>query len=217
MSTATLNLSRFSLRTLWARYNTLLQTKPMLTRAVTSGVILGAADLACQKMEGAEKIDLQRVGSMAITGTLFVGPAVTKWYAFLGRLFGEKVTVRAVASKLALDQAFFLPLMFGVIMGSAGLLNGKSPEEVKAKLEAEYWTAVKNGWKTWSIATTANFALCPPHLRVLFNNTVSFGWNTYLSNVNNRELPSVSSIATVETTGMSEIIPQTQTLQQHAM
>jgi len=112
------------------------------------------------------------------------------WYTFLGRLFGEAAGFATVAKKLALDQAIFAPIMFGTIMTTASLLNGKSVDETKAKLDAELWGAVKRGWCLWSVATSINFSLVPPMYRVLYNNTVSFGWNTFLSSVNNRPLPS---------------------------
>lgn len=174
---------------LWAAYTRALSTRPVLTRSATSAVILAAADCTCQKIEGRKEIDVRRAASMGVTGALLVGPSVYKWYSLLGRVFGEASNVRTVAKKLVCDQLVFAPVMFAAIMTSANLLNGKTPEEAKVKLEQELWGAVKRGWCVWSVATSFNFAVIPPQYRVLFNNSVSFGWNCFLSNVNNRASP----------------------------
>jgi protein Mpv17 len=181
--------TRFSftgiVRTAWRAYSRALLNRPILTRAVTSGTIMTSADLLCQKIEGTKQIDVRRAASMGVTGLCLAGPAVHGWYTFLGRVVGER-GFKVVATKLALDQIVFLPIMFGSIMTTANLLNGKTIEQNKQVLDKELFGAIKRGWCVWSVATGLNFAVCPPQYRVLFNNTVSLGWNVYLSNVNNR-------------------------------
>jgi len=171
---------------LWSSYCNALKTHPLQTRALTSGMVLGLADYTCQKMEGKEEINLRRMGSMAATGLVLVGPSLHYWYGFLGRVVGEASTVRVVATKLAMDQAFFAPLMFGSIMTSANLINGKPLDQSMDKLKSEFGTVMQRSWCVWPLATSINFGFVPPPYRVLFNNSVSFCWNTFLSYVNNR-------------------------------
>jgi len=194
----------------WAAYTRFLSSHPLMTRCITAGVILSGADYTCQKLES-HPVSWRRVASMGLTGAVFVAPCVYGWYGFLGRMFGEGSSFRVVSRKLVLDQLLFAPFMFGSIMTSANLLNGKSWAQASEKLREEFKGVLLRGWCVWPITNAFNFAVIPPQYRVLFNNAISFCWNTFLSLVNNRPLhhdpsapaTSTSSNPKMDSTGTS--------------
>ena len=67
---------------LWARYNELLDTAPLATKAVTSAAICGAGDAACQLfVEKKEEFNVKRLGIMTFLGFSLVAPATHYWCA----------------------------------------------------------------------------------------------------------------------------------------
>mmetsp|Transcript_37621 Transcript_37621/g.117608 ORF Transcript_37621/g.117608 Transcript_37621/m.117608 type:complete len:86 (+) Transcript_37621:374-631(+) len=65
-------------------------------------------------------------------------------------------------------------------------LEGKSMEQIKDKLDAEYVPTMFTSWKVWIPAAFINIGFVPPELRVLFINMVFFAWTVYLSLVVNK-------------------------------
>ena len=44
-----------------------------------------------------------------------------------------------------------------------------------------FWVSLVANWRVWLPAQLLNYALVPPHLRVLFGNAVSICWNMTLA------------------------------------
>eukprot|EP01036_Dinobryon_divergens_P040946 gene40946-54213_t len=76
-------------------YNHALEKYPLLTKAVTSGIITAAGDYACQVIIE-KKLDWNRVGKFTIIGTA-----------------------------VALDQLCFSPIFIAVFVSSVLILEGK--------------------------------------------------------------------------------------------
>ena len=86
---------------LWARYVKLLDTKPLLTKSITSGVLVGGGDMIAQVfVEKNKSYDFARTARFLTFGTVVVGPLmhgkyikkkknfITGLYIFFD--FGEK-------------------------------------------------------------------------------------------------------------------------------
>ena len=90
-------------RTALERYAELLQERPLLTNAVTSGVLCALGDVLAQLVEwrvGAKEgirdkvtvLDIARTGRMGIYGFFVCGPLLTGWYKGLN-VVGEALSV----------------------------------------------------------------------------------------------------------------------------
>ena len=108
---------------LWLRYNHFLDTRPVVTKCVTAGVIATAADVVCQinfplqendlKLPPLQGIYWQCTANFALLNTVFIPPIVQWWHGLLstkiaGPSFG------AAVQRVAMDQALFAPLFVAV-------------------------------------------------------------------------------------------------------
>ena len=89
---------RQRLRLLASTYHEWNITRPLFTKGMTCGGLLGSGDVLCQTLQGRQQwqqrnqrapsfpdLDWQRVGRMFWWGTLFNGPAGHWWYWGLDR------------------------------------------------------------------------------------------------------------------------------------
>jgi hypothetical protein len=172
----------------WASYNVALEQDPLLTKSVTAGVILGAADLAGQVLENNLKdedkdIDIARFVRFAFFGFILQAPWNHFYYQLLdGALPPTQDPLTATTGiKVAIDQFIQAPIFTVLIFYFLGLLEGKSTDDVKNQLDRDYKETMVANWKLWVPATIVNIAFCPPMLRVLFLNCVFFFWSIFLS------------------------------------
>ena len=195
------------MRGLWAKYQTALVSNPLPTKArttpphsnqiyyhrllharrvcrispqgATSAFISGAGDMAAQlAIEKKETLDTKRFAIFTTLGGFLVAPALHNWYNALNRNFPGSSFVPIVKRILA-DQILFAPIFLPVFMGSMLLLEGK-PDPI-GEISRSYWSILIANWSIWTPVSTVNFALVPPHFQVLFANSFSFIWNSYLS------------------------------------
>jgi protein Mpv17 len=61
------------------------------------------------------------------------------------------------------------------------IMEGNDPKE---KLEKSYVSGLKANFMVWPLVQGINFKFVPLDLRVLVVNTVSLGWNCFLSFLN---------------------------------
>jgi len=172
----------------WTAYNVALETDPLLTKSVTAGVILGAADLAGQALENRmaeldKDVDWARAARFAFFGFVLQAPWNHFYYIMLdGALPPTPDPLTATTGiKVVIDQFVQAPIFTVLIFGFLGTLEGKSVDDIKRQLEADYTDTMVANWKLWVPATFVNIAFCPPPLRVLFLNCVFFFWSIFLS------------------------------------
>ncbi|CAM9369241.1 unnamed protein product [Choristocarpus tenellus] len=124
--------------------------------------------------------------NLASFGGLVHGPTGHYFYGFLdSKLPGTKPMT--VASKVAIDQTIWNPI-FGVMFFSyLGVLEGKTPTEIKDKIAADLQTAVMGSWTVWIPAHTINFKFVPTSQRLLYINTIQIGYNVFLSFLGNKK------------------------------
>jgi hypothetical protein len=90
-SLSRVNLQRRGLASsAWSKYSALLETHPLLTKAVTSGLICGAGDTSCQVLASMapgnrekEPFDVARTARFTLVGSLLLAPTLHVWYGKL--------------------------------------------------------------------------------------------------------------------------------------
>jgi peroxisomal membrane protein 2 len=167
-------------------YSRKLDTHPLMTKAVTSGLISEAGDLFSQYIEFKRSMeltfhwDILRTARIGVLGFALVAPVVHYWYGGLARFFpGSSPMV--VAKRVVWDQAFFSPLFLPTWLTSLWLLEGQTSQDIFTMLQAEVPTALVANWALWVPAQLVNFRYIPGKFQVLFSNVVALGWNAYLS------------------------------------
>ncbi|KNC84259.1 hypothetical protein SARC_03530 [Sphaeroforma arctica JP610] len=174
-----------------------LETYPLKTKALSSGVIAGLGDILCQV--GFENKSMFSAGDgnkgsefgwrrffvFSALGGLYLGPALHMWYRVLGRVL-PGTTQLAVAKRLAADQFVFAPVFIPSFMSLTLILQGKIAD-VPKKLADAWWPTVKANWAVWIPAQYINFSFVSPNLQVLFANCVGLVWHVYLSKVSNND------------------------------
>jgi len=174
---------------IWAKYNQLLSSQPLLTKALTSltGFTLGDV-LAQNFIEDSDKpYDVMRTVRLGSFGFLIHGTTGHYFYGFLdSKLPGTKPVT--VATKVITDQVFWNPIFGCMFFGYLNLVEGKSFQDYKNKLQADLQTAVMGSWAVWVPAHTINFAFIPPSQRLLYINTIQIGYNVFLSFLGNKSV-----------------------------
>ena len=176
------------------RYTRALHTSPLLTKAVSSGLVFGASDWCAQGLEapgGAS--DWQRLLTCALVGALF-GPAAHFWYRLMQRRFPRQ-RARDTLCKTVLGQTVFGPcftvLFFAAMLyrqsGVSGLL------QLQRKLGRDFLPTQLAGLGFWSTVDLLSYSCVVPRLGEawipLFASAGNFVWTVYLSGVCARPLP----------------------------
>lgn len=174
----------------WNSYNVALETDPLITKSITAGVILGAADVAGQALENKDSsdgeessFDVARAARFAFFGFILQAPWNHFYYSLLDGALPptEDPFTSTTAIKTFIDQFIQAPIFTVLIFAFLGFLEGKSAEQIKSQLENDYTDTMLANWKLWVPATVVNIAFCPPILRVLFLNVIFFFWSIFLS------------------------------------
>lgn len=137
-------------------YNQHLEERPLLTKSLTSVVLVGAGDVVCQKLvERNETFDPGRWARAAFLGGVWVGPALHLWYNQLARLVpGSGIGV--AVKRLILDQSLFAPTAIPIYLFLIMALEGRAAE-APAKLRRDYLDTMFANWKLWIPAQFLNF------------------------------------------------------------
>ena len=140
---------------LWARYNALLDSQPLLTKALTSLTGFSVGDILAQKfIEDSDKpYDVMRTIRMGSFGFFIHGTTGHYFYGFLdSKLPGTKPVT--VATKVLIDQTIWNPIFGCMFFGYLNLCEGKSWDEYVQKLKSDLKTAVMGSWAVWVPAHT---------------------------------------------------------------
>ncbi|KAL1511974.1 hypothetical protein AB1Y20_005252 [Prymnesium parvum] len=160
--------------------------QPLATKALTSGSLLAAADLACQAREGPHHLDMQRTLRMGSWGLLVNGTSGHVWYKLLDQVV-RIGGARGVASKLVLDQAIYTPPLTVTFFMWQNVLSGHSWQRSYEIAMEELLPTLKVNWVYWSVAHVATFSVVPLQYRVLFVSLKNFLWSIFLSVVANKK------------------------------
>jgi len=167
----------------WAGYNRMLDTQPLLTKALTSFVGFTAGDILAQKFvtpDPEKGYDIMRTLRLGSFGLLIHGTTGHYFYGFLDKMI-PGTAMKTVATKVGIDQLIWNPI-FGVMFFSyLGLAEGKSFADISKKIQADLKTAVMGSWTVWIPAHFINFRFIPSSQRLLYINSIQIGYNIFFS------------------------------------
>lgn len=144
-----------------------------------------------------EHYDGKRCTHMAFSGGA-VGVLCHHWYKVLDKFIIGK-TVDMVIKKLILDQLIFSPIMIVTFFGSVALFEEHPIENFKLEVKDKFLTLYRAEWMVWPPAQVINFYFLPTRYRVLYDNTISLGYDVYTSQVKHCKSP--KSEAEISTNG----------------
>ena len=145
-------------------------------------------------------LNVRRVTTFFLCGSLFTGPFVHVWYKYIAQV-GKSLKMKfesslpkemprfvEVWSQVLLDQTvgvvLFFPLYLMVYdMVESVVMYGQWPpsyEQALAKCHTYIYQVVTMQYRIFPYANIINFTFVPEQLRVLFSNLVSLFWNVYL-------------------------------------
>ncbi|XP_012286257.1 mpv17-like protein 2 [Orussus abietinus] len=122
-----------------------------------------------------------RTRNMAISG-MSIGIICHHWYRYLDSKISGR-TIGIVLKKVVIDQLVCSPLCIATLFFTLAILEKTSlsnfKEEVKGKAHKLYVAE----WVVWPPAQLINFYFLPTKYRVLYDNTISLGYDVYTSQV----------------------------------
>ncbi|KAJ1301253.1 hypothetical protein OPQ81_003661 [Rhizoctonia solani] len=142
-------------------YMRLMTRRPLLGPCITTAFLFGTGDIVAQQLvdrKGLKDHDWIRTGRLSLYGGTIFAPIVVNWYKLLDRM-PIKSKPALVASRVVLDQFAFAPIAVGLFFTCTGLMEGKTVEQVKTKLEASYKETLIANWTLFIPFQTINMAV----------------------------------------------------------
>lgn len=181
-STKAVNLLGATLCAPYKWYCDALERRPLVTKAMTSLVGFMLGDIVAQHLASGDALDTLRILRLGAYGLFIDGPVGSLWYEVLEKYIcpDDPTSNQAVALKTAADQVIWAPAMTVIFFAVVKLLEGHPEGIVPTVLEKTMPTVVAN-YMVWPLAHVINFKYVPRDFRILYNNSVSIAWLTWLS------------------------------------
>ena len=191
-------LPALSIMSQWGKtYSSLLETRPIVTKSVTAGIIFGLSDWTAQILQSSgkagdddkeakkSKLDKPRLIGSILVGLLYFGPAAHAWYDWIFKLLPE-TTLISTCYKAVLGQLIFGPCFTCIFFATSLIQSGDFTLK-------NWWTKVRKdlfgvwaaGLGYWPVIDFISYAWIPVIWIPLFVNFCSFVWTIYLSLVAN--------------------------------
>lgn len=155
------------------------------TNVLLSATISTCGDLIEQKYElhkgEIDRIDLSRTAHMGLSG-LTTGIICHHWYNILDKIIIGR-TLDMVIKKLLLDQFICSPIIILSFFGTVAIFEEHPIENFTDEVKDKFWTLYKAEWVVWPPAQIINFYFLPTRFRVVYDNTISLGYDIYTSQV----------------------------------
>jgi hypothetical protein len=201
-----------------AWYTSKLESSPLLTKGITSGLIAASGDLLCQGVvernnnkqellqDGEHWWDVMRTVRFGFLGAALVGPVIHYWFQALNFRLVPGQGLAVIAKRVALDQFVFTPIFLPIWMTSLWSLEEPNRlASVPQRLKDTVPPIILMNWMLWVPAQGINFRFVPVHYQVLYSNVVGLLWNTYLSY--STRASSTSTTTTSSTTTTTVTLP----------
>jgi len=188
--------------TLARAYQYSFDTHPNSTLALMGGSLNALGDAMAQfaqmtlgqkDYEMPRKYDFQRTTRFFVFG-MGISPIMGRWNRFLERRFPlrslnnmGKVSITALSKRVACDQLVMAPIGLSLFLGSIGIMEGRSPLQIRERFVDLYKTALVANWKIWPLAQMVNFRYMPLPYRVPFIQICGIFWTLYLSLLSSAE------------------------------
>lgn len=156
----------------------LLLTNMTITASLSSlgDIMQQSYEIAIHRQENWNKT---RTFHVSITG-LVLGPPCHFWYKFLDNYLPGRA-LNVIIKKLVLDQIFCAPVMIFLFLTTLGFLEKSSLQEMLVEFQECGRPLLLADWLVWPPAQVINFYFLPNRYRVLYDNTLSLGFDIYYS------------------------------------
>lgn len=170
-------------------YEGLLKTHPKKTNAIMTGTLFGLGDVIAQlgfPQKGSNtKYDFARTARSVIYGSMIFSFVGDRWFKFLS----NKVSLpnrpnghwTNTLFRVGVDQVTFAPTSIPFYFGCLTLMEGKTLEDAKKKINDRWWETLRANWAVWPAFQCFNFTFVPLQHRLLAVNAIAIFWNTFLS------------------------------------
>lgn len=155
------------------------------TNVLLSVTISTLGDLIEQKYElhkgTIDRIDFPRTAHMGFSGAT-TGVICHHWYNILDKIIIGR-SLGMVVKKLLLDQFICSPIIILSFFGTVAIFEENPIENFTDEVKDKFWTLYKAEWVVWPPAQIINFYFLPTRFRVVYDNTISLGYDIYTSQV----------------------------------
>ena len=165
---------------LWGAYESAAISRPLATKAATSGVAYCLGDVASQALTE-ERIDARRTARSSVAGFVSHGPQLHFWTLLLERHCSFGGAAWALPVKIVLDQTVFSLYLNSAYVALMEALRASWPAEIWRRVRCSALPSLKAGWKFWPAVHALTYSVVPLHLRVLWVDVVEVGWVAILS------------------------------------
>jgi protein Mpv17 len=149
-----------------------LQTRPVITKSLTNGVLVGFGDAFAQAIEKRYVIDRKnseydwgRTLRNSTYGVLVLGPLLHSWFQVLSRIAPHipprldpyKVKTHKSyklvqgAKQMLVDQIVYAPFGLSLFFTYRSLIDGQTMEQTIENIKFKLWPALQTCWKFWPI------------------------------------------------------------------
>ncbi|XP_074272931.1 protein SYM1-like [Silene latifolia] len=163
-------------------YLRMLETRPFITKSISSSLIFGAADVSSQilTLSQSESYDMIRTLRIAAYGLFIMGPSQHVWFNNLSRVLPGR-DVFTTLKKIFTGQVIYGPIMNTIFFSYNAALQGETKEDIVARLKRDLLPTLKNGLMYWPMCDFLTFRFIPVHLQPLANSSFAYLWTIYLT------------------------------------
>jgi len=187
-------------------YQHSFESHPNTTLAIIGGCLNAFGDVVAQVSQNTWRKEHEEYRRYDFARSLrffcygfTISPLMGRWNRFLesrfplrtmhikrGRL-SSKISLKGLTKRVACDQLIMAPIGLAIFLGSMGIMEARSPWQIRDKFKDLYQTALIANWKVWPAAQFINFRYTPPAYRVPFSQVCGVFWTLYLSILNSEE------------------------------
>ena len=170
-------------------YTGWLQRRPLVTRAITTSLIISCSDLVAQLIgfRNTPHLDWKRTLRAGVLGLLYTGPILFMWFnKLLPRILGQGVfstlsKLQKAALGMVIDQTCFGWFTVGGYLFWVNFLEHFSYERAARNVRHNILKTITASWTFWPMIMFGNLRFTPIEFQVLVVNFASVFWNLYLS------------------------------------
>ncbi|XP_075979197.1 mpv17-like protein 2 [Anticarsia gemmatalis] len=128
-----------------------------------------------------DNYDFHRTAHMAFSGVT-AGFICHHWYNYLDTVIVGR-SLGMVFKKLMMDQFICSPIVILSFFATVAIFEDNPAENFTDEVKDKFWTLYKAEWVVWPPAQIINFYFLPTRYRVVYDNTISLGYDIYTSQV----------------------------------